>query len=128
MTTTATTGGNVSLRLRQRALEHPERIAIQAPDGTTASFEELERRCDRLAHGLRELGLGCEAWELASGYLLEEVGLRKLTAGTLAENEPMLRIMRRCGMREEGRRRGQMLLDGRAVDLILGGRLRRARP
>jgi len=48
---------NVSLRLRLRAHEHPDRVAIRAPEGSTCTFGELERRCDALAHGLLELGL-----------------------------------------------------------------------
>jgi len=48
---------NVSLRLRQRAHEHPDRVAIRAPDGSSCTFGELERRCDAIAHGLGELGL-----------------------------------------------------------------------
>ncbi len=51
---------NVSLHLRRWALEAPTRLAVQSPardGGASLSFEELEERCDRIAHGLVELGL-----------------------------------------------------------------------
>ena len=35
---------NVSLELRRRADEHPERCAVQTADGRSLSFGELERR------------------------------------------------------------------------------------
>jgi len=67
-------------------------------------------------------GLGAEAWTAAVDYLLGPGGMRKVTAGAMAGNEAMLKIMAKAGMTEEGRRRGQFLLDGRAVDAILAGR------
>ena len=66
----------------------------------------------------RGLGLGLEAWRRACRFLLTEAGLRKVTAGTMATNEPMLRVMAASGMFEEGRRRRQFLHEGRAVDLV----------
>ena len=61
---------------------------------------------------------GLEAWERACRFLLEEAGMRKITAGTMAINYPMLRIMRKCNMIEEGRRRAQFLVDGAEVDAV----------
>ncbi|MGW5724078.1 AMP-binding protein [Amycolatopsis sp. NPDC003865] len=40
------------------AHEHPERLAVLAPDGTAATFGELAARANRLTHALRRLGLG----------------------------------------------------------------------
>jgi len=67
-------------------------------------------------------GLGAEAWTAAVDYLLGAGGMRKVTAGAMAENKAMLKIMENAGMAEEGRRRGQFVLDGRAVDAILTAR------
>ena len=64
-------------------------------------------------------GIGTRAWTLAIDWLLGLGGMRKVTAGTMAGNEAMLALMRKSGMIEEGRRRGQFLLDGRAVDGVL---------
>jgi [ribosomal protein S5]-alanine N-acetyltransferase len=64
-------------------------------------------------------GYGFEAWRRACRFLLEDAGLRKVTAGTMEINEPMLRIMRASGMVEEGRRRHQFLVNGNAIDAVL---------
>jgi RimJ/RimL family protein N-acetyltransferase len=45
--------------------------------------------------------------------------MRKVTAGTMAINEPMLRIMYASGMVEEGRRKRQFLVDGAEIDAVL---------
>lgn len=66
-------------------------------------------------------GYGAEAWIAVCTFLFRDRGLRKLTAGTVAENRGMLGIMRKAGMREEGRRLRQIVLDGREVDMIYVG-------
>ena len=63
-------------------------------------------------------GYGTEAWQAVIEELFENRGVRKITAGTMAENQGMLQIMRKCGMTKEGLRRRHFLLDGREVDLI----------
>jgi len=67
----------------------------------------------------RGQGYGLEAWQRACRFLLEDAGIRKVVAGTMAINEPMLKIMRTSGMVEEGRRRRQFLVDGKPVDAVL---------
>jgi [ribosomal protein S5]-alanine N-acetyltransferase len=74
------------------------------------------------ARAVQGRGFGKAAWSQAMEWLLREGGMRKVAAGTMAENAPMLAIMRATGMHEEGRRRGQLLLDGRPVDLVLVAR------
>lgn len=63
-------------------------------------------------------GYGLEAWRAVCGYLLGEVGMRKVTAGAMAANTAMMRIMRNSGMTEDGRRIRHYLLDGREVDIV----------
>lgn len=63
-------------------------------------------------------GFGAEAWIAVCKFLFDELKLRKLTAGTVADNHGMLGIMRKSGMHEEARRRRQMLIGGREVDMI----------
>lgn len=70
---------------------------------------------DRAAWGQ---GLGLEAWQAVCGYLLRRRDIRKVTAGTMAENAGMLAIMRKAGMIDDGRRAAHYLLDGRPVDLV----------
>jgi [ribosomal protein S5]-alanine N-acetyltransferase len=67
----------------------------------------------------RSKGYGLEAWRCACRFLLGDGAMRKVTAGTMATNEPMLRIMRASGMTEEGRRKRQFLADGTEVDAVL---------
>lgn len=64
------------------------------------------------------LGYGLEAWRAVCAFLLEEAGMRKVTAGAMAANTGMLRIMKRSGMAEDGRRVCHYLLEGREVDVV----------
>jgi RimJ/RimL family protein N-acetyltransferase len=66
----------------------------------------------------RGKGLALEAWQAACDYLLRTAGFRKVSGGTIAPNEPMIRVMRRAGMVEDGRRAGQHLWDGAPVDML----------
>jgi RimJ/RimL family protein N-acetyltransferase len=71
----------------------------------------------------RSCGLGLEAWRASLDWLLGPAGgQRKVTAGTMAANRAMLRVMTDSGMVEEGRRRGQFLLDGAPVDMVMAAR------
>ena len=63
-------------------------------------------------------GYGQEAWTGVCNFLFQEVGLRKITAGVLALNRPMLMLARKAGMVEDGVRRRHYLCDGREVDVI----------
>ncbi len=69
-------------------------------------------------------GYGTDAWLTACRYLLLDLNLRKVTAGTLANNLGMLSVMKRSGMREEGRRRRQALWEGVEVDMVEAGLMR----
>lgn len=63
-------------------------------------------------------GIGLEAWSAVCEFLFDRVGMRKVTGGTLEVNKGMLRIMEKCGMTEEGRRKRQCLYEGREVDVV----------
>lgn len=63
-------------------------------------------------------GYATEAWEAICNYLFEKVKIRKVTAGTLSTNKRMLRLMKRVGMVEDGRRIRQCLWEGREIDII----------
>ncbi|MGD1151770.1 MAG: GNAT family N-acetyltransferase [Syntrophales bacterium] len=63
-------------------------------------------------------GYGREAWMAVCNYLLHDIGIRKVTAGTLAVNKGMIRIMEQTGMIADGRRIRQCMVDGSEVDLI----------
>lgn len=62
-------------------------------------------------------GYGTEAWQAVCTWLFD-TGVRKVTAGTMAANQPMRRVFEKCGMSVEGIKKGQFLLDGRPEDLV----------
>jgi ribosomal-protein-alanine N-acetyltransferase len=69
-------------------------------------------------------GFGQDAWDTLLNWLLLQPGMRKVTAGTLACNAPMLRLLERSGMELEGRRRDQEIIEGRAEDILYFARFR----
>ena len=75
--------------------------------------------------GVPGRGYGREAWGLGMRALFQDLGLRRVTGGTVAENSPMVRIFLAWGMRLEGTRREHQLVDGRPVDVLLFGMLAR---
>ena len=69
-------------------------------------------------------GFGLEAWKRACDFLLGDGGMRKVTAGTMSVNAPMLGIVRAAGMTEEGRRTRQFLHEGQEVDMVMAALFR----
>lgn len=67
-------------------------------------------------------GYGQDAWDTALNWLLSRGDIRKVTAGTLACNTGMVRLMEQSGMRLEGVRRAQEVVDGEPQDIVLYGR------
>ncbi|MFH1019056.1 MAG: GNAT family protein [Pseudomonadota bacterium] len=63
-------------------------------------------------------GYALEAWRAVSAYLFDKVGIRKISAGTLAANTPMLKLMRQAGMVEDGIRKRHFLCDGQEMDVV----------
>ena len=74
---------------------------------------------DRAAWGT---GLGAQAWMAVMAHLFDDLGLAQVTAGTLAGNTGMLKVMEKSGMRETHRRPGPTPIDGRAMDVIYARR------
>jgi len=66
----------------------------------------------------RGQGYAFEAWRAVCEYLFSTVGTRKITAGTMANNTAMLKLMQRAGMVEDGVRRRHYLSDGIEVDIV----------
>jgi len=63
-------------------------------------------------------GYASEAWNGVIDFILNDARIRKVTAGTMSENEGMLKIMRKSGMVDDGVRKRHYLLDGTEVDII----------
>lgn len=73
-----------------------------------------------LDHHWWRMGYGTAAWAAVLNYLL--MNMRKVEAGTMAENIGMQRICTKTGMIEEGRQSKHFLIDGKPVDLIHYGK------
>jgi RimJ/RimL family protein N-acetyltransferase len=63
-------------------------------------------------------GYGTEAWKGVCDFLLRDLAVRKVAAGTLAGNNPMLKVMQTTGMVEEGKRYRHYLCEGQEMDLV----------
>ncbi len=64
-------------------------------------------------------GYGKEAWMAIMNYLLVRGGIRKVTAGTMSINSPMLGVMSSSNMIIEGVRKGQFLVNGKVVNHVM---------
>lgn len=63
-------------------------------------------------------GYGQDAWDALTNWFLHSFGIRKLTAGTLACNLGMIKLMERSGMHHEATRKEQEIVDAHAVDIL----------
>lgn len=70
------------------------------------------------------VGIGYEAWSLLLSWLLEQESVRKVTAGTMRCNIPMIKIFERSGMRLEAVRPNQELLNGEPQDILYYGKFK----
>jgi RimJ/RimL family protein N-acetyltransferase len=63
-------------------------------------------------------GYGKEAFAGVVDFLFNTAGMRKITAGTISPNIPMLKIMHSLGMKDDGTRKRHYMCEGREVDII----------
>ena len=70
---------------------------------------------ERNFHGKR---YGEEAFRGVCKFLFEKRKIRKIAAGTMAVNAPMLKLMERLGMLDDGVRRAHYLYCGQPVDIV----------
>lgn len=63
-------------------------------------------------------GHGRDAWNTLTLSLIGLPSIRKVTAGTLSVNIPMIRLAEGSGMQLEGVRKAQEIVDGEAVDML----------
>ena len=68
-------------------------------------------------------GYGKEAWGLVIDWLLETCKVRKVTAGTLSCNRPMIKLMEYAGMHKEATRIDHELVDGKPQDVVYFAKL-----
>lgn len=63
-------------------------------------------------------GVGQDAWNTLVNWLLKRDDIRKLTAGTLACNHGMIKLMERSDMHHEGTRTAQEIVNSEMVDIL----------
>lgn len=63
-------------------------------------------------------GYGQDAWDTLTNWLLGREDIRKLTAGALACNFGMIKLMERSGMILEAVRKAQEIVEGRPEDIL----------
>jgi RimJ/RimL family protein N-acetyltransferase len=64
------------------------------------------------------MGYGLDAWITMTNWLLARKDIRKLTAGTLACNSGMIKLMERSGMVLEAIRKSQEIVEKCPVDML----------
>jgi len=64
-------------------------------------------------------GYGSDAWKTLLQWLKENNNIRKITAGTLAINFEMLKLLEDSGMHLEAVRKSQEVVNGKAEDILL---------
>jgi ribosomal-protein-alanine N-acetyltransferase len=69
-------------------------------------------------------GHASAAWNAVMERLLGKAGLRRVTAGTMEINEPMIRLIKRSGMHIDSVRPRHFLWEGREVGLVTASRFR----
>jgi RimJ/RimL family protein N-acetyltransferase len=74
--------------------------------------------------GSRGRGIGKDAWTTAMRHLIEDLGIRKVCAGTLRGNVPMVRIMLSSGMAPDGVRVAHELVEGEPQDMLYYAKFR----
>lgn len=67
-------------------------------------------------------GYASVAWSAVMRYLLCEAGVRRVTAGTMEVNKPMIRLMGRSGMEIECIRPRHFLWEGKEVGFIVASK------
>jgi ribosomal-protein-alanine N-acetyltransferase len=63
-------------------------------------------------------GFGKDCWCAMVELLKKQDNVRKITAGTVSVNKPMLALMHAANMLEDGRRRKQQIIKGHPVDVL----------
>lgn len=71
-------------------------------------------------------GYGVEAWDAVTEYLFDD-GVRKVEAGCMASNGPMIGILKKAGFELEATLPNYFLLDGKPEDMVYYGKYSEAK-
>lgn len=63
-------------------------------------------------------GYGLEAWQAVMSFLFKEIGIRKVSAGSVSANLAMIKLMKSAGMMNDGIRVRQYVIAGKEEDII----------
>lgn len=102
-------------------------LAVDIPVGTMTAYVSLPHETVDIGIliGRKSVwgsGVGQDAWNTLVNWFIEQLRIRKVTAGTLSSNIAMLRLMECSGMHCEAIRPKQELLDGVPVDIHYYGK------
>lgn len=64
------------------------------------------------------LGLATRAWTMALNTILNELDFRMVTAGTMTANEPMIKLLKRSGMKIDCILPDRFIFEGKTVGLV----------
>ena len=68
-------------------------------------------------------GFGLAGWQLAMEHLFKQ-GIRKVGAGTMSINHPMIAIFQKSGMTTEGVLKDHFIVDNQLCDMILAAKFK----
>ena len=105
----------LSIEIKGSKLDHIGNISV-AIDEPNSSADLSIMIGDKRA--LRK-GYATQAWRAVMKYLLNEVGIRRVTAGTMDVNEPMIRLMQSSSMEIDAVRPRHFLWEGKEVGLVM---------
>lgn len=105
------------LAIETAATGHIGNVSV-AIDGPNRSADVSIMIGERRAWGQ---GHAAKVWSAITDYLLNDI-VRRVTAGTMSVNEPMLAIMRKSGMEIDAVRPRHFIWEGQEVDLVMGAR------
>lgn len=69
-------------------------------------------------------GYASKAWVAVMNYLLNDIGFRRVTAGTMEVNHSMIRLIERTGMKVDCVRKRHFLWENQEVALVSASRFR----
>ena len=67
-------------------------------------------------------GYALESWNLLISWCESCRNIRKITAGTIEANKPMIKLMDNSGMTFEGSRKHQEIFEGKPYDILYYGK------
>ena len=124
---------NSQIKYIRSFIEHPDNAFREirldgALIGTISAYIDKKNRVADVGIMLgpdhQKQGHGFLAWTMFCDEMFANLGMRRIEGGCMAANEPMIKLFRKYGMREEGRRMSHFQFEGSYSDLVLYGRFR----